>query len=285
MTITKRKRVMVLGCGPAGLFAAHAATQLGFGVDIFSRKRRSEMFGAQYLHTNIPGLTDDQEPFKVEYKLNGTLDEYLHKVYGAEIPDPGKITVESLLGEYEAWDIRRAYLKAWDLYGRGVVNTGSIRAFDLATLLTGETNWKAIISTIPQPDVCNRPTKHEFLVRYIWALGDAPERGQFVEREFTQYAPDSIIQYDGTAERDWYRVSNIAGYCAVEWPYDEEFGISPFPGAARVVKPIRSDCDCWDDLAEKRGIRFIRIGRYGAWHRTGHTHQAYWRILDALKDL
>lgn len=275
-----KQRVLILGCGPAGLFAAHAAKQLGYGVDIFSKKRRSEMFGAQYLHTNIPGLTDDQKPFKVEYRLNGSLDDYLHKVYGDHIPDPGKITVESLVGTYPAWDIRRAYLRAWDLYGRAVIPVDAITSSSFAGLVQGA-NYSHVISTIPQTDLC-RCKEHTFISRHIWALGDAPERGQFVQGHFLAHADDGVIQYDGTPERDWYRVSNIAGYCAVEWPH-REFGLQPAEGAALVVKPISSNCDCWD--LNILPTRFIRIGRYGAWHRTGHTHQAYWRVLAALKGI
>lgn len=275
-------RVLILGCGPAGLFAAHAARQLGFGVDIFSKKRRSEMFGAQYLHTNIPGLTDDQKPFKVEYRLNGTLDDYLHKVYGDNIPDPGKITVESLVGTYPAWDIRRAYLRAWDLYGRSVIDVPPITA-DSFSEIVQPFRYSCVISTIPQTDIC-WGTSHTFISRNIWALGDAPERGQFVPERFLLQADEGIIQYDGTPEQDWYRVSNIAGYCAVEWPYREPLG-APFEGAVPVLKPVQSDCDCWQTYNELYGIRFIRIGRYGAWNRTGHTHQAYWRILAALKGI
>lgn len=274
-------RVLVLGCGPAGLFAAHAAKQLGYSVDIISKKRRSEMFGAQYLHASIPGLTDDQKPFHVEYRLNGTLDAYLHKVYGEHIPDPGKITVESLVGRYPAWDIRRAYLRAWDLYGRSIIPIDRINALNFSALTHGTLPYSHVISTIPQTDLCY-DSKHTFNSRNIWALGDAPERGQFVPERFLVQAADGIIQYDGTPERSWYRVSNIAGYCAVEWPYGPGKTIAPYANASLVVKPVHSDCDCWGSLTS---LQFIRIGRYGAWHRTGHTHQAYWRILAALKGI
>lgn len=282
--------MLVLGCGPAGLFAAHAARSLGFAVDILSRKRRSEMFGAQYLHTDIPGLTDDQHPFEVEYRLNGSLDSYLHKVYGEKIPDPGKITVESLVGKYPAWDIRRAYLKAWDIYGGDISHTNYVGAPRLFHLLADD-SWTAIVSTIPAPDICrsreNSPIPswsgsslypyHTFSVRRIWAVGDAPERGQF--------APDyvgepNVILYDGTPNVRWYRASRIAGYNAVEWPWGSAKTIAQGFGSS-VNKPIGTNCNCWSHVARP----LIRVGRYGAWDRTGHTHQAYWQTLEALKDL
>jgi hypothetical protein len=29
----------------------------------------------------------------------------------------------------------------------------------------------------------------------------------------------------------------------------------------------------------------VRLGRYGAWNRHGHSHQAYWRTLRILKEM
>jgi len=59
----KPKRIFILGCGPAGLFAAQAAAEMGCSAVIISKLRRSEMYGAQYLHSEIPGLTDGSNPF------------------------------------------------------------------------------------------------------------------------------------------------------------------------------------------------------------------------------
>jgi hypothetical protein len=288
----KRLKVLVLGCGPAGLFAAHAANFLGAHVDIMSKRRRSEMFGAQYLHTDIPGLTDDQRPFAVEYRLTGTLDEYLHKVYGEKIPDPGKITVESLIGSYPAWDIRRAYLRAWDLYGSSIQNVEGIDARYMGQLIFAR-RWDAIISTIPAKDLCFRKDDHSFPVRNIWAIGDAPERGIFAP----DYVGESnVILYDGSPNEHWYRASSIAGYNAVEWPSQglSSAGLERLSrdNASLVAKPIGTNCNCWVEgllhnnlsLGEHYAEVF-RVGRYGAWDRKGHTHQAYWRTLDVLTEV
>ena len=50
-------KVAVLGCGPAGLFACHAAVRGGAEVDVYSQKKRSEIGGAQYLHQHVPDVT------------------------------------------------------------------------------------------------------------------------------------------------------------------------------------------------------------------------------------
>jgi len=80
--MSRGKRAAVLGCGPAGIFAAQAFTEAGWRVKLFSKKRRSEMFGAQYLHSPIPGLSDPDAFSLVEYVLQGSADDYRSKVYG-----------------------------------------------------------------------------------------------------------------------------------------------------------------------------------------------------------
>lgn len=114
----RSKRAVVLGCGPAGLFAAHALIQNGWGVEIYSNRKKSHMFGAQYLHAPIPGLTpEDAEPILIDYKLKGDVEGYRSKVYGV---NQVATSVELLGKQHEAWDIRAAYDRAWNLYGEQV---------------------------------------------------------------------------------------------------------------------------------------------------------------------
>jgi hypothetical protein len=281
ISVRRPRRVLILGCGPAGLFAAQAADSLGWGVDVFSRKRRSEMFGAQYLHTSIPGLTDDQIEGRVEYILEGELDDYLHKVYGPVIPDPGKITKEGLVGIYPAWDIRRAYFAAWAKFSGdispGVVDLKKIR--QVLDLGASQPRYSALISTVPLDALCNR-NSHTFETRTVWAVGDAPERGQFAP----QFAQTNTIIYSAEAQTSWYRASNINGYNALEFP-EKAIKIARMNGASRVDKPVWSDCDCVSKMDGVQGLRVLQVGRYGAWHRTGHTHQAYWRALEMLRGI
>src|SRR4051794_14558085 len=113
-------RIAVLGCGPAGLMAAHAAKVCGADVDIFSRKRKSELFGCQYLHAPIPGMTD-VAPVTVRYMLNGDIEGYRRKVYGDTWD--GEVSPEDLLGNHDAWDIRRTYDNLWAKYGGYIFGT------------------------------------------------------------------------------------------------------------------------------------------------------------------
>jgi len=271
--LRQNKRVVVLGCGPAGLFAAHAAKSMGADVHIISKKRRSEMYGAQYLHSGIPGLTDDQRPGSVEYRLMGDLDDYLAKVYGEVIPERSAISKDKLVGVYPAWDIRRAYHQAFELYHPDIIG----EPLDSTSMPHIATEFRPalIISTIPAPTLCASPDLHAFDVRRIWAIGDAPERGIFTDRWSDE---PNVIWYNGEDSPAWYRYSLINGYAAAEWP---EATKPPNPDVAPIDKPVATSCDCWM-LSPKYPV--IRLGRYGAWNRHGHSHQAYWRTLTALRD-
>src|SRR6185369_360410 len=265
---------VVLGCGPAGLFAAHAAKSRGADVHIFSKKRRSEMYGAQYLHSGIPGLTDDQQAGTVEYRLIGELDDYLTKVYGEVIPERSAISKDKLVGVYPAWDIRRAYHAAFERYREDIMNEPLSAASMMPIIM--EFRPALVISTIPAPTLCTNPNGHAFDTRKIWAVGDAPERGIFAPRPNEE---PNVIWYNGESSPAWYRYSLINGYAAMEWPET----VKPFAdNLAEVQKPIATSCDCW--MGAKR-TRVVRMGRYGAWNRHGHSHQAYWRTLDLLKEM
>jgi hypothetical protein len=271
VSLFRRKTVLVLGCGPAGLFAAHAAKSRGADVVIISKKRKSEMYGAQYLHSGIPGLTDESKQFHVEYRLQGDLDDYLSKVYGPVIPERSAISKESLVGWYPAWDIRQAYGRAFETYCDDIVQD------DIKDLFSIRLDYRPAltISTIPAPALC-MDSSHAFDTRRIWAIGDAPERGIFAPRPFSE---KNVIWYNGDPSPAWYRASNISGFYAVEWPEDTK---PPIPEVAPVDKPVATTCDCW---MKSKKFPTIRLGRYGAWNRHGHSHQAYWRTLTVMKEM
>lgn len=232
------------------------------------------MYGAQYLHSEIPGLTDGSAPFKVEYRLDGSLDDYLWKVYGDTIPDRSAITVESLVGTYDAWDIRYAYRAAFHKYLPSINNhhIGPDTVYDILSAHRPD----LLISTIPAPVLCTQKERHAFDVRKVWAIGDAPERGTFAPRFGIG---QNVIQYNGDRDTGWYRASSISGYEAVEWPGRRK---PPIPNVVEVDKPVGTTCDCW--LSAKK-TKVIRLGRYGAWNRKGHTHQAYWETLRVLGEM
>lgn len=260
-------RVAILGCGPTGMFVAHAMEQLGHEVTIFSKKRRSEMFGAQYLHQPILGLTES-DPITIDYQLQGTTDGYRDKVYSGQNVDCSAVSPQSLVGQHNAWDIREAYYKAWELYSDRIAHTQYINAnWVLNNLVFHE--FHIVISTIPAYHLC-RDSTHKFESTQILAMGDAPERGKWVPDWFD--CPESTVICNGEPDALWYRQSNIYGYRTVEWPRNS----SPeCEGAALVDKPIKTNCDCFE-------CSIVRVGRYGKWQKGYLTHHAYYQMMEAL---
>jgi hypothetical protein len=252
MSWFNKKRALVLGCGPAGLFAAHALLQEGYSVEIRSKKRRSEMFGAQYLHREIPGLKADHTV--VDYQLRGDIDGYRRKVYGdAEVV----VSPESLIGQHEAWDIRAAYWDAWDRY-QDLITPYALTPASLMDLRLHD--FKLVISSVPAPVLCHELDVHRFVAQSIWAIGDAPERGVFCPIP----SPPNTVICDGTDTSGYYRISNVFGYKTAEWPDARK---PPLDNIAEVHKPIRNNCNCWPDIK--------RVGRYGAWRKGVLSHHAY----------
>jgi hypothetical protein len=254
----RKRTAAVLGCGPAGLFATHALVQNGWQVQIFSKKRRSEMFGAQYLHRAIPGLVSGVSARSVSYRLEGSVEEYREKVYGRR----SGITVspEELETAHLAWDIREAYNTAWDLYKDLIINTPEIGPY-AADQLTQNPEFHRVISTIPAHHLCLNDREHSFDSQDVWAIGDAPERGVFCP--VTEAKPFEVI-CNGSRDVGWYRNANVFGYRTAEWSGERK---PPIEGIARVMKPLSTNCDCLPDV--------IRLGRYGQWKKGVLSHEAY----------
>jgi hypothetical protein len=247
-------RVAVLGCGPAGLVAAHGALMAGAeDVRIFSKKRKSELFGAQYLHAPIPGATG-KAPIDIAYELRGTIDGYRQKVYG--LKDDVEVSVETLSEFHPAWDLRDTYNYLWECYSSYVVDV-EIRAHDAT--FGPKLGCDLVLSTIPATALCFG--EHTFGYEEIWAAGDAPERGTFVPYS----APKRTVVCNGEESPAWYRISNIFGHQTVEWPGDIDQ--PPVEGVARVRKPLHNNCDCHPDI--------VRLGRYGAWTKGILVHDVY----------
>jgi len=200
-------KVAILGCGPAGLVAAHAATLTGADVQIFSRKQKSQLYGAQYLHAPIPFVTPVLDCKIVNYTLNGTPEEYRRKVYGdADV----EVSPVKLLGPQKAWDIRDTYEHLWALYHDLVTPMADIKYHEVQEIMARE-DWARVYSSIPAPAICAAPSWHHFESARIWAVG-AVETGAFEPREMEDA---SAIVCDGTSERRWYRSSNVFGFTCI----------------------------------------------------------------------
>lgn len=248
-------KVVILGCGPAGLIAAKAARDEGAAVVIASKKRKSELFGAQYLHEPISDI-DPGRGVEIVYTLEGTADAYRKKVYGNTFA--GAVSPETLEENHKAWDIRHTYDKLWEEFEPNIVD-GLITPHDVAQLVA-YFQADLFLSTIPAPLLCH-DSRHEFPSERVWALGDAPERGQKVPFR----APPNTVICNGQDAPAWYRLATIFGHTTAEWPWRSK---PPLGGVAEVVKPLASDCNCWEEKIKP-------LGRYGKWQKGALSHEAY----------
>lgn len=258
------KSVGILGCGPAGMMVAHAALMSGWDFHIYSKKRKSQLFGAQYLHQPIPDLPHPG-PKRVSYRLNGTPEEYRRKVYGDAWD--GTVSPEDYLEEHYAWDLRHAYDEMWWRYGDCISDVNFHEDW--------HTDWRndvpldahdLVISTVPRTVWDSDPNHFEY--QRIWAIGDGDHERVHLHRPH----PFSVV-CDGGFDNSWYRVSNIYGYCTMEWPYTAG---SPANGASIVRKPLRHTSTAASD--------FIHMGRYGAWQKGVLTHDVYFEAMKVFAD-
>lgn len=252
-------KVLILGCGPAGLMAAHAAAKFNADFIVYSKRRKSYMNGAQYLHAPIPGATLT-EPFKISYQLSGEVEGYRNKVYGDQ---PGvEVSPESLVGLHDAWDIRETYDNLWELYNSAVMDE------DLDPgVVSHLMRWfrpDITISTIPARILCSNG-QHKFEHELVWSSDVA----KVVLR-------DNTVLCNGEPSFPWYRASKIQGHENTEWPHDAY--PSDVEGRIwRVVKPLRTTCKCFPDIH--------RMGRYGKWTKGVLSHQAWeesYKLIEAL---
>jgi hypothetical protein len=256
------KYVLILGCGPAGLMAAHAATLAGFGVHIFSKKRKSEMFGAQYLHAPIPEASPNLS-FPVHYQLQGDVEGYKEKVYGRGFR--GTVSPEDLMGDHTGWDIRSTYDILWRRYSPYIIDRSFPTPQELHQFLH-DMNMGHVVSTIPAPLLCVNPG-HLFPSQEVWSVGDAPERGVFCPISVEE---DTVV-CNGERDVSWYRAANILGYKTAEWSMKNP---PPFEGISKVTKPIGTSCNCLP------GVH--RAGRYGRWMKGVLSHTAFYETYAGL---
>lgn len=267
------KNVAIFGSGPSGLLAAHAAYLSGAMVTIFSKGAKSELHGCQYLHREIPELPIGVPSREVEYRLQGTPQQYREKVYGPQYDGP--VSVDSLTGNHYAWDIRTTYDWLWHNYvyqprGRCVHTPIWIKPGHVAKTEAILRGFDFVISTIPASALCNSLASHGFAGEQIWALGQVAwgtDDGLF---DAVLIDDDKVICC-GEESPSWYRASRVFGVSTVEWPGRRK---PPIPGVVKVTKPLGTNCNCFPFIH--------RMGRYGAWDKTQLTHHVFEKTMELL---
>lgn len=254
------KNVLVFGCGPAGLMVAHAAALADCNVKIVSKKRKSHLHGAQYLHAPIPYATTEA-PIRVVYELRGTAQQYREKVYGKGWR--GTVSPEDLDSDHDAWDIRSTYDWLWEAYGEYVTHM-EVSSPGVWAAVADKLAPDFCFSTVPAISLCHNED-HVFGAKEIWAIGDAPALGQ----RCPVPAPRSTVVCNGEKEPAWYRAANVWGYTTAEWAKQP-----PFDNAVKVLKPLKTDCICQPTV--------LRAGRYGKWEKGVLTSDAFEETVKVL---
>lgn len=240
-------RAIVLGCGPAGLLAAHACELAGLDTTVISRKVRSRLGGSQFLHHAIPDLTPDEPEGLLTVTGLGTASGYADKVYG----DPDAV---ASWGEFvqdepiSIWDMVTMYDELWSRWEDRIVDT------DVTVSLVDEAQAALVVSTIPATVLCH-DEEHQFHSQAIKVL---PE---FMSGLYFGHHQDNVIIYNGDPWFDWYRSSRIFGRGMTELS-DATAPIHMLDLSQwfDVNKPLSTDCDCFGD-------KVLKVGRFGKWHK------------------
>lgn len=251
--------VVILGCGPAGLFAAQAAQDMGYEVVIMSKKAKSIIYGAQFLHQAIPGLTSREPDGEVTVVKIGNGQGYAKRVYG----DPETPTSWTLIDEtaLPAWELQRAYDRAWDKFEPLITDI----VLDAAEVQGMTAYFPIVISTIPLWSICYGKHMFSSVNIHVARRSFGRDVNTVVAR---RQLPDNYIIYNGDfAYKGWYRTSVIFGHGATEVACSETPRHSIFEDSQVGFKVEGHDCDCHPNLH--------KVGRMGTWKRGVLTHHAY----------
>lgn len=262
------KPVAVLGCGPAGLLAAHAVGLSGQPMSVFSVKRQSVLGGAQFLNGPVPMITEPEADFQITYRTRGDALSYRHKVYGTDDPttNPDFVSMSNVHDgqQVPAWDLRQAYDRLWSQFEHSIND----EAVTPGWLEANASQFRTIVSTVPLPTLCRSMagedvgTRHSFTVQSIHvSQGDDAGAAKALD--------DNTVLYNGDLEQAWYRASKINGVPSVE--YSDRGRLPPIPNLVGLNKPIRTTCDCWPDV--------LKVGRFGKWQKGVLTYDAFVETL------
>jgi hypothetical protein len=255
--------VIVIGAGPAGLAAAHAAVGLGADVRIIAPKVQTPQRGPVMLHRPIPGINTEQPKGYVrQLVIGGSVLDYRLKLYGdVNIAINGDILEEG----FHTWSIHEAYDKMWYRYSELIDGT-TVSPEEVDKL-----EADLIVSTAPAKNLCMFPEsdagmmRHEFRSVPIALYFHTSYPGQ----------PRNTVIYNARPDIPWVRSSDIFGAKVTEWrPEDVPFEMPP---DLIIRKPLSTTCDCHPHV--------LRTGRFGKWHNETWVDHAYYETRTALVSL
>lgn len=263
-------RVAVIGCGPAGLAAAHAAVGLGAEVEVLAPWRKTPQRGPLLIQRPIPGINTGHPDGTIhQIVIGGSILDYRYKLYGdINIGINGNI----LQPYYHAWRHGETYDRLWAMY-HNLVNDRLLTPKEI-TELVGERDL--VVSTASAKALCTRrhfgPGSH----RFVSAPVAITPHCQYPDQ------PDNTIIFNAWPDVPWVRSSRIFGNEVTEWPGDIEPATvgdtGTDPSDIRIIqKPINTDCNCYPLV--------LRTGRFGAWRNETWIDTAYWDTYSAVVGL
>jgi len=258
--------VIVIGCGPAGLAAAHAAVGLGCTVKVIGPRKRTPQHGPVFLQRPIPGISNDHpDGYIKQIVVGGSIIDYRLKLYGdVNI----SITSDGILREgIHTWSVQKAYSSMWEMY------CGFIKDMTLAPHEVGGLDADLIVSTAPAPNLCMNPARIGH-----WQAGHRFESvpiALYFESSYPRQPINTII-YNAYEEPRWVRSSNVFGNEVTEYrPEDLETETDDFQDPDRIIqKPLSTTCDCHPQV--------LRCGRFGKWNNMAWIDSAYYETRTAI---
>ncbi|HWI67385.1 MAG TPA: hypothetical protein VNS88_03260 [Nitrospiraceae bacterium] len=256
-------KVAIIGCGPAGLAAAHAAYGLGAEVTIFSPGIKSPQRGPLVLQRPIPGVTNDHpDSYIRQIVIGGSILDYRYKLYGdINISINGNI----LKAGYHCWNHIETYDTLWLMY-MGEHNNGRVGRVDgmvRPTLLMSmivHRDYDLIINTAPLIDICGYPS-HEFRFHPV----------QITMGHSYPDQPEDTTIFNAGDEFPWVRSAWLLGNRCTEWIA----GTAPEElDPITIRKPLGHNCNCYPTV--------LGTGRFGAWRNETWVDTAYWDTRDAI---
>jgi hypothetical protein len=253
-------KVAVIGCGPAGLAAAHAAVGLGADVRVYAPKVKTPQRGPLLIQRAIPGINTGHPDGTIHQKvIGGSILDYRYKLYGdVNIGINGDI----LKPYYHAWRHGETYDRLWGMYQDLIVPV-MIAPSELEKM---HYSFDLVVSTANASRMCQggslREVVHNFESATVYVTQDYSYPGQ----------PDNTIIFNAGLEYPWVRSSRVFGVGSTEWKRD-----SAPEGAIRIQKPISTNCNCYPHV--------LRTGRFGKWRNETWVDTAYWETYEALESM
>ena len=232
-------------------------------MTILSRKQRSEMFGAMFLHEPIPGISPEKPEMTIQVTKNGTRWGYAESVYGDASAEVSWDKFST--GPMHGWHLREAYARLWELYSHLIVET-RVTPESVAGIQADY-----IFTTIPATATCLNWAHSFDSVNIVVIHGPSANE-------------ENVMWYNGSEALgmpQWYRYSRINRY--ESWEFSEARAPKQIPTdvlarglrVSKGIKPLRTTCNCHPGV--------IRLGRFGKWDKHAFTHHAYKEVIDALQ--